>query len=82
MINLLNRRECLTTYDLTVLHRAKGQLDEVGICHRTRTNSIPDPGRGRGVPGIQAEAAYQYRLYVRRKDYYQSVHLLERGGHR
>jgi hypothetical protein len=68
-MNILNRKELLLTRDSGELNRALGHLTANGIAYKTATNSVANPGRSHGVPGINAEYAYQYRIYVHKKDY-------------
>jgi hypothetical protein len=68
-MNILNRKELFLTRDPVELNRAIGHLTTNGIAYKTTTNSVTNPGRSHGVPGIRADYAYQYRIYVHKKDY-------------
>lgn len=68
MITVFNRKEVLLTRDLNVLNKCKDELNAKGIDYKVVTNSIGNPGRYHGVPGIKAEHAYEYRVYVNKKD--------------
>ena len=57
------------TRDLNDFNRAKDVLAENNITYYEKTNTITNPGRHHSVPFINMSAAYQYYLYVKRKDY-------------
>lgn len=68
MINIFNRKEVLITRDLTALKKCTDELEAKGIDYKVITNSLGNPDRSRGIPGIKAENAYEYRVYVNKKD--------------
>lgn len=68
MLTILNRAEVFITRDLDDLNRVRNLLAENQIDHMVRTNSITNPGRQHGVPNIRAASAYQYRIYVHKRD--------------
>ncbi len=75
-INLFTRREVISTYDSAFLNRATGALSAAGIDYSIRTNSLMNPDRQRGAPGIRQEYSYQYRLYVHKSDYDRAVYAI------
>ena len=60
--------EVFITRDLDDLNRVRNLLAENQIDHMVRTNSITNPGRHHGVPNIRAAYAYQYRVFVHKRD--------------
>lgn len=68
MLTILNRAEAYSTWDLDELNRVRNLLAENQIDHLVRTNSITNPGRQHGVPNIRAAYAYQYRVFVHKRD--------------
>lgn len=78
MIHLFNRREvflALTIQDLTTVCE---KLDAAGIEYVTRGDSVTNPGRGRGTPGVREDYRRRYRVYVRKKDSDRATHILSR----
>jgi hypothetical protein len=68
MLTILNRAEVFITRDLDDLNRVRNLLAENQIDHMVRTNSITNPGRHHGVPNIRAAYAYQYRVFVHKRN--------------
>lgn len=68
-ITIFNRCEVLLTRDLTTLNKFTENLSKNGIEYKIATNSMTNPGRTHGIPWIRAEYAYEYRVYISRKDY-------------
>ena len=58
----------LVTRDPGHCNRMRDALEAAGIRTWCRTGSLGSIGRYHGVPGIQADSAYEYRVMVRRKD--------------
>ena len=58
----------LVTRDLNHCNRVRDKLEAAGIKTWVRTGSLGSIGRYHGVPGINADAAYEYKVLVRRKD--------------
>jgi len=69
MITMFNRREIMVTRKSNVLNTICNKLINNNILYTTRTNSMTNPGRSHGIPNIRADFAYEYRIYVHRKDY-------------
>ena len=67
MINVFNRKEVLVTRDLTELRKFTDDLNAKGIEYKVVTNSLGSPDRYHGLPGIQTENAYEYKVYVNKK---------------
>lgn len=67
MITLINRKEVLVTRDLTELRKFTDDLNAKGIEYKVVTNSLGSPDRYHGLPGIQTENAYEYKVYVNKK---------------
>ncbi len=68
MITIFNRKEILITRDLKMLNKCTDELSSKGIAYKVVTNSIGNPDRNHGIPGVKAESAYEYRVYVNKKD--------------
>lgn len=68
MITLINRKEILVTRDLTALRKCTDDLTAKGIEYKVVTNSLGSPDRYHGLPGIQTENAYEYKVYVNKKN--------------
>ncbi len=69
MISIFNRRELCITRDAETERRVVSALDKAGIEHTVRSAFPTNPGRSHGAPGIRADAAYEYRVYVKCRDY-------------
>ena len=67
MITIFNRKEILVTRDLTALRKFTDDLNAKGIEYKVVTNSLGSPDRYHGLPGIQTEKAYEYKVYVNKK---------------
>ena len=77
MINILTRREIIIMRDLNQLNTIRNRLQDNGIENIVRTNNcITNTGRSHGAPNINAEFAYEYRVYVHRKDYKKAIRLI------
>lgn len=66
---MLLRQEVLTTRDIDKYWEIKNLLTKNNIKSFTVTNTMTNPGRHHGTPFINAAAAYQYHIFVKRKDY-------------
>ena len=58
----------LVTRDLGHCNRVRDRLEAAGIKTWVRTGTLGSIGRYHGVPGIQSDAAYEYKVLVRCKD--------------
>lgn len=68
MITIFNRAEVRVTYDLNECAAVREALSAAGIPYVVRTGNLYG-GRGRtGAAGIDPAAAYEYRIFVRRRD--------------
>ncbi len=67
-ITLLNRYELLLTRDLKVLNDTLCKLQSKNIDYKVVTNSLTNPGRSHGIPFINSDSAYEYRVYINKKD--------------
>ena len=75
---MLGKREVFITRELDKYNQVRAALSDAGIESFARTNSLGDPGRYRGAPMIDSSAAYEYRVFVRKKDYDTAKGLLGR----
>lgn len=78
MIHLFNRREILFTYDLDLLYRVKDTLHQNGIRYIVRSNSFNQLGRSHGIPAINHNFNFEYKVYVHRKDFEKAKYILGR----
>ena len=71
MLTIFNRRELLTVLSTEQMFRVKEALAEAEIPFRAVSLNRGGPcgTRGRGIPFIQAESMYQYRIYVHKNDH-------------
>jgi len=65
---MLFKYTILVPRDLSPCNRVRDKLEAAGIKTWCRTGSLGSIGRYHGVPGIQADSAYEYKVLVRRKD--------------
>lgn len=68
MITIFNRTELRITYSMRERIAIEEKLESNGIKYTVRSGNFMSSGRNRGVPGINADAAYEYRIYVYKKD--------------
>ena len=76
MLTVFNRRELLTTFSMEEQNRVRDILAKNHIDYRVKTenpsarSTFGSSGRGRtGSFGIDMNCAYQYSIYVHKKDY-------------
>ena len=67
MITVFNRKELLVTRDLIALKKCTDELSAKGIEFKVVTNSLGSPDRYHGLPAVQAENTYEYKVYVNKK---------------
>ena len=68
-ITIWNRKEVCLTRDLNKMNAVHNILSKHGIDYITRTNSITNLGRYHGTLSIKADYAYEYRIYIHKRDY-------------
>lgn len=76
MITIFNRKEVRVTRRMEERFQICNLLELNGIPTITRTNSMTNSGRSRGIPGVDADYAYEYKIYVHRKDFETATNLL------
>ncbi|BAL00179.1 hypothetical protein OBV_29800 [Oscillibacter valericigenes Sjm18-20] len=71
MITIFNRRELITLVSTKKFYNVREALAAAGIPSAVRMRGAARAGeRARcGIPGVQADAMYTYRIYVHRDDY-------------
>lgn len=76
MLTVFNRRELLTTFSMAEQNRVRDILAQNHIDYRIKTvnpsarSTFGASGRSRtGSFGINMDCAYQYSIYVHKKDY-------------
>ena len=65
---MLFKHNVLVTRNLKQCNLVRDKLEAAGINTWVQTGSLGSIGRYHGVPGIDADAAYEYTVLVRRKD--------------
>ena len=78
MITIFNRKEVKITRRMEECFEICNLLASNGIPTATRTNSMTNLGRSRGIPGIDTNYANEYRIYVHRKNYEEATNILMR----
>ena len=71
MITLFNRKELFITTDMNYQAKIRGILAAKGIDYAIKVKNLQGAysrARGGGF-GINQNAAYEYRIYVHKKDY-------------
>ena len=83
MLTIFNRRELLTTFSLEEQNRVRDILALNHMDYRVKTvnssarSTFADSGRARtGSFGINMDCAYQYSIYVHKKDYARAQSLI------
>ncbi len=83
MLTIFNRRELLTTFSMEEQNRVLGILAQNHIDYRIKTvnsaarSTVAGSGRARtGSFGIDMDYAYQYYIYVHKKDYARAQSLI------
>lgn len=76
MLSFLNRKEIRVTRSAQEQYEICSKLECAGISTSVKTNSMTNPGRHHGVPGINSDYAYSYRIYVHRKEYERACYIL------
>lgn len=82
-MNILNRREVLTTFNMNVLDQARDALKAAGIKYYIKTvnrrSPSPFSAGSRGHTGTafeKMEYEYTYYLYVHKNDYNTAVEII------
>lgn len=83
MLTIFNRRELLTTFSMEEQCRVRDILAQNHIDYRVKTvcpsarSTFASSGRARaGSFGIKMDCAWQYYIYVHKKDYARAQSLL------
>ena len=69
MLTVFNRREVCITRDIQQRAQVIAQLEAQGIGYFTKSGTFAGAGRTHGFPNINAQAAYEYRIFVHKNDY-------------
>ena len=77
---MIFRKEVYLTRDMDEYNRAKDVLADQGIEYTSKSNPMTNPGRYHGTPFINASAAYEYHLFVARKDEEKAKQVLRSAG--
>ena len=80
MLTLFNRRELYMTYDMNERVRICQILSANNIDYQLKTtNPTASMGAGRHSSfGINTDYAYEYKIYVHKKDYDYALHLIHK----
>ena len=73
---MLFKKELFITRDMKYYAEVTERLSANKIKYSFRLNSPYHTGRYHGVPLIKSEVAYEYKVYVKRKDYDRAKELL------
>lgn len=73
---MLFKREIRATRDLDELNQIRECLSQNGIQTFVVTNTHINPGRHHGNPFIDPDAAYQYQIFVAKKDEKKALDIL------
>ena len=68
MLTIWNRRQIAVTWDGAQAATIRAKLQRAGIRHTVRSGRGLTAGRQHGAPNIRADYAYEYRIYVHRRD--------------
>ena len=79
MLNIFNRKELLITHDIERYYQTMDILDsgeiEFSAKVRSATGTWGSPNR-EGTFGTNDNNLYEYRIYVRKKDYERASHMI------
>ena len=78
MITIFNRQTLLTTFNFDQYHQILQQLSQAKIPYRVSARDLDINRHRKGMVGIQTDLqlkkyTVQYRVYVHKKDYAQTV---------
>lgn len=73
---MLFKKELCITRDAKYYGELTDRLSKSGIKYYFGTSLPATTGRYHGAPFIKSEAAYEYKIYVKRKDYDRAKELL------
>lgn len=83
MITIFNRAEVCITYNMDEQYRIRNILADNNIDYRVKTKNLTSPsafGTGsrerHGTIGMNMDFAYEYIIYVHKKDYDLAMHLI------
>ena len=80
LITIFNRREVFITYDSNEQLRIRNLLRDKNIEHYVKCKGRNDFNRGRtGSFGIDMSCNYEYKIYVRQKDYEKAKFFINRN---
>lgn len=77
IVTLFNRKEIKITRDLYYCNTICNALANRKIEYYIRTNSITNPGRSHGVPFISSDFAFEYRIYVKKRDFELALEIIK-----
>ncbi len=66
---MLFKRELYITRDIKRYGEIADKLSQKGIKYTVSTCTFANAGRCHGKPFINSEAMYEYKIYVKRKDF-------------
>jgi len=81
MITIFNQKELTITYSMDTQHKVRNILTQHNIPYKIK---VLNPGgplgqnetRRGGTLGINLDYAYEYKIYVRKSDYEEALHLI------
>ena len=78
IMNIFTKREVFITRTLNEMNRVRGCLETNGIKHDVKTNYNTSAGRNRGIPFINTDYLYEYRIYVHKNDLERAKYVINR----
>ncbi len=70
------KKEIYVTRDIDKCYKIRALLSEYNIKSVVITNTITNPGRHHGIPFIDMSAAYEYHIFVNKKEGKRALELL------
>lgn len=77
---MIFKKEVYFTRNMEDYNCAKAALVDHGIEYTSKSNPMTNPGRYHGTPFINASAAYEYHLFVARKEEEKAEQVLRSAG--
>ena len=80
MITVFNRKELIITMEMNRQAKVRDILSQNGVDYTVKTTNLHSAGnmRGRtGSFGINPDYAYEYKIYVQKKDFERAAYLIK-----
>ena len=76
VLTVFNKREIMITRDLSVRNKIGNLLSAQKIEYCVKTNNITNVGRNHGVPFINPDFSFEYRINVKKKDFQEALKII------